>query len=95
VPPALAMMFSLAQGRSRMVADPGNRGFVIVKVTKIVPGNASLRPGLISRTQTEFQQALQSEYAEQFVHAVQTDIGVKRNDSAIADAKRRITGGVN
>jgi peptidyl-prolyl cis-trans isomerase D len=95
VPPALAMMFSLAQGRSRMVADPGNRGFVIVKVTKIVPGNASLRPGLISRTQTEFQQALQSEYAEQFVHDVQTDIGVKLNDSAIADAKRRITGGVN
>ena len=93
VPPALAMMFSLAQGRGRMIADPGGRGFVIVKVTKIVPGNASLQPGLISRTQTEFQQAVPNEYAEQMGRAIEADVGVKRNDSAIADAKRRITGG--
>ena len=95
VPPALAMMFSLAQGRSRMIADPGGRGFVIVKVTKIVPGNASLQPGLISRTQSDFQQAVPAEYAEEMGRAIQADVGVKRNDSAIADAKRRITGGGN
>jgi len=95
VPPALAMMFSLAQGRSRMVADPGGKGFIIIKVTKIVPGNASLQPGLISRTQSEFQQAVPNEYAEQMARAIQADVGVKRNDSAIADAKRRIIGGGN
>ena len=93
--PALAMMFSLAQGRSRMIADPGGRGFVIIKVTKIVPGNASLQPSLISRTQSDFQQAVPNEYAEQMARAIQADIGVKRNESAIADAKRRITGGGN
>ncbi|MCL6682407.1 peptidyl-prolyl cis-trans isomerase [Sphingomonas sp. SE158] len=93
VPPALGMMFSLAQGRSRMVADPGGHGFIVIKVTKIVPGNASLQPGLISRTQSEFQQAVPDEYAEQMGRAIAADVGVKRNDSAIADAKRRITGG--
>jgi peptidyl-prolyl cis-trans isomerase D len=93
VPPALGMMFSLAQGRSRMIADPGGRGFVIVKVTKIIPGNASLQPGLISRTQSEFQQTVPNEYAEQMSKAIEAAVKVKRNEEAIAAAKKRITGG--
>jgi len=93
VPPALGMMFSLAQGRSRMVADPSGKGFVIVKVTKIIPGNASLQPSLISRTQSEFSQAVSSEYAEQMTRAIEDAVKVKRDEPAIAAAKSRITGG--
>ena len=95
VPPAMGMMFSLAEGRSRMIADPQGRGFTIVKVTKITPGNAALQPTLISRTQTEFQQAAANEYAEQMVNAIEADVGVKRNDAAIAAARQRITGSGN
>ena len=93
VPPALGMMFSLAEGRSRMIADPEGRGFIIVQVKKIVPGNASLQPGLISRTQLEFQQAAGNEYSEQMARAIMAEVGVKRDEAAIAAAKRRITGG--
>ena len=93
VPAPVAMVFSLAEGRSRMVADPQGRGFVVVKVTKITPGNATLQPGLITRTQSEFRQTAAAEYAEQFTKAVTTEMGVERNESAIAAAKRRITGG--
>ena len=93
VPPALGMMFSLAQGRSRMVADPQGLGFIVVKVTKIVPGNANLQPALISRTQTEFQQTAGTEYAEQMARAIKADVSVKRDEAAIAAAKQRITGG--
>jgi peptidyl-prolyl cis-trans isomerase D len=95
VPPAVGMMFSLAQGRSRMIADPQGRGFVIVKVTKITPGNATLQPNLISRTQSEFQNAAADEYAAQMSNAIKADVGVKRNEEAIAAAKQRITGGGN
>ena len=38
------MLFSLTQGKSRMVADPQGRGFFIVKTNKIVPGNALTAP---------------------------------------------------
>lgn len=93
VPPALGLMFSMAEGRSRMVADPQGRGFIIVKLTKIVPGNAVLRPTLVSRTQTEFQQAAAAEYAEQFNRAIAAEVGVKRNEAAIAQARKRILGG--
>ena len=93
VPPAMGMMFSLAQGHSRMIADPQGRGFIIVKVTKIVPGNATLQPGLISRMQTEFQESAAREYGEQMARAITADVGVKRNDGAIEEARRRIVGG--
>ena len=93
VPPALKMMFSLAEGRSRMVADPGGRGFVLVKVTKIVPGDVTLQPGLVSQLQREFQQPFATEYAEQYTRAIEAEVGVKRNQEAIDDAKRRIIGG--
>ena len=93
VPPAMGMMFSLAEGRSRLIADPQGRGFIIVKVTKIVPGNASLQPSLISRTQSEFQQGASEEYAEQMSRAIEAAVGVKRDEAAIAAARKRISGG--
>jgi peptidyl-prolyl cis-trans isomerase D len=93
VPPALGLMFSLAQGGSRMIPDPSGRGFVIVKVTKIIPGNAVLMPQLVARTQSEFQEAASAEYGEQFNNAIQAELGVKRNEEAIAAARKRIIGG--
>ncbi len=93
VPPALNMMFALAQGGSRMIAAPEGRGFLIVKVNKIVPGNAVLQPSLVTRVQAEFQQAVAGEYAEQMARAIQADLGVTRNDPAIAAARKRIIGG--
>ncbi len=92
VPPALNLMFSLAQGGSRMIADPQGRGFIIVKLTKIVPGNALLQPSLVARTQAEFQQAVSGEYAEQMARAIQVHLGVKRNEKAIDAARKRNLG---
>ena len=87
----LRMLFSLPQGKSRMVADPQQRGFFIVRTTRIVPGNASTNPGIISRVQVEMQQTLSQELAQQFMSALRKDIGVKRNEDAIAAAKKRLT----
>ena len=93
IPPALNMMFALAQGGSRMIADPDGRGFVIVKLIRIIPGNALLQPALVAQTQGEFQEAVSGEYAEQFARAIEVDLGVKRNDKAIEAARKRIIGG--
>ena len=93
VPPALKLMFSLASGKSRMIADPQGRGFVIVKLARIIPGNAALQPSLVAQTQREFQEAVAAEYAEQFTRAIQVELGSKRNESAITAARKRILGG--
>jgi peptidyl-prolyl cis-trans isomerase D len=64
----------------------------VVKVNKIVPGNALSQPVLISRVQAEFQEPLSEEYARQFLAAVRATVGIQRNDGAIAAAKKRIGG---
>ena len=88
----LRMLFSLTKGKSRMVADPRGRGFFIIKTDRITPGNAMNTPLLIAQTQSEFQQAASNELGQQMMTAMKTEQGVKRNEEAIAAAKRRITG---
>jgi peptidyl-prolyl cis-trans isomerase D len=91
VPPPLAMLFTLGQSRARMVADPKGRGFFVVKVNKIVPGNAMNQPSMIAEVQKEFSGALSQEYAQQFMSAMRKQVGVKRYEDAIGAAKKRIT----
>ncbi|MEO6580439.1 MAG: peptidylprolyl isomerase [Sphingomicrobium sp.] len=93
VPPALKLMFSLAPGKSRVIADPQGRGFTIVDLTRIIPGNAALQPSLVAQTQKEFQEPVSAEYAEQFNRAIQDELGAKRNEKAIAATRKRIIGG--
>ncbi|MEA3057911.1 MAG: peptidyl-prolyl cis-trans isomerase [Sphingomonadales bacterium] len=90
VPAPLRLLFTLAQGKSRMLADPGGRGFYVVKTNSIVPGNALLQPGLINRMQTELQESVSQEYAQQFQAAVRAEMKAKRNESAIAAEKARL-----
>jgi peptidyl-prolyl cis-trans isomerase D len=88
----MKLLFSLAEGKSRMMSDPEGRGFFIVKVKKITPGNAMLQPALIGQMQNELQQGMSEDYAREFLAAMRQEIGVKRNDSAIQATKTRLVG---
>jgi len=90
VPPAIRMLFSLAEGKSRMFPDPKGRGFFIVRVDKVVPGNALLQPGLIGQMQTELQQGISEDYAREFLAAIRQEMGARKNDSAIQAMKVRM-----
>jgi peptidyl-prolyl cis-trans isomerase D len=92
VPPPLTMLFSLGQGKVRTVAGDQGEGIYVVKVNKIIPGNALSRPTLITQTQQQMQNSLSQEYGAQFMNAMRQAVGVKRNEKAIADTKTRITG---
>ncbi len=95
VPAPLQMLFSLAEGKSRMVADNAGRGYFVVKVDKIIPGNALLQPGLVSKMQSELQDGLSEEYARQFVAALRKEMDVQRNDKAITALQARLRQGSN
>ena len=95
VPPALQALFFLNEGKARAVADPSGRGFLIVKVDKVIPGNAALQPSLIARMQSDLQAAMADAYAQQFVAAAGRSLGIERNEKAIAEARKRITSGTN
>ncbi len=86
----MRLLFTLGEGRSKAVADDQGRGYFVVKVNKIVPGNALLSPALIGQMRTELAQATAQDYAQQFIAAIRADMKVKRNDAAIEAEKRRI-----
>jgi peptidyl-prolyl cis-trans isomerase D len=91
----MRILFSLTPGKSRMVADPRGVGFFVVRAVSVTPGNAALQPSLIGQVQSSFQQTAARELAEQFIAAVRKDVGVKRNEKAIAAARARLASGGN
>lgn len=95
VPSAMRMLFSLSQGKSRMIGDDQGRGFFVVKATQIVPGNALLQPALISEMQSELQNGQSQEYAVQFLNAIKQQLRVSRDDKAIAALEARLRSGGN
>jgi peptidyl-prolyl cis-trans isomerase D len=90
IPPPLRVLFTLTQGKSRAAAMPGGKGFFVVKVNKVVPGNAMFQPALIGRVQSDLQQATSEDYGREFIAAVRADVKAKRNDSAIEALRARL-----
>ena len=92
VNPALALMFSMAQGTAKMLAAPEAGGFLLIKLDKVVPGNARGRPQVVAATRGDLGQVLGREYAQQFVRAVNLDVRVRRNADALATLKKDLAG---
>lgn len=93
VPAPLRLMFNIPQGKTKMGADPEARGYFVVKVNKIIPGNALNQPRLITQVQSQFSEPLAQEYAQQLLSATKQEVGVERNETAIREARQRITSG--
>ncbi len=93
VPPPLALMFSMAPGKTRLLAAPGRRGWFVVSLTKLVPGDARSAPGLVEATRGQFGRVFGNEYVQQFANAARGDVGVKADPAAIARLKGRLAGG--
>ncbi len=91
VPAPLRAMFSMLEGNAKAAPDPQGRGFFVVKVDQVTPGNALDQPSLITEVQKEFGEPLAQEYAQELIAAIRENTGVRRNESAIADTKKRMT----
>jgi peptidyl-prolyl cis-trans isomerase D len=91
----IRLLFTLNQGGSKAVADDEGRGYFVVKVDKIVPGNALAAPALIGQMQKELQRAASQDYAQQMVAAIRADLKVKRNDKAIQAVKKQLASSSN
>jgi len=92
VPPPLLALFSLPQGRARIMPAPGGQGWFVIHHVQREAGNASSQPQLIATTRTEFTNSAAEEMAQQFARALELRAGVERNADAIAVARRRLSG---
>lgn len=91
VPPPMAMMFSLPRGKARLLPAPDGRGWFVVYLERIVPGDARKEPGLAEAVRGQFAQILGDEYAQQFTSAIRSSLTVKRNDEAVRKLRSELT----
>jgi peptidyl-prolyl cis-trans isomerase D len=92
VPPVLALMFSMAKGTVKRLEGPENNGWFVVKLDDISLPPLDRNDPMIGATQQQLAGVFGSEYAEELVHAIQRDVGVKKNQPAIDAVARRHTG---
>jgi peptidyl-prolyl cis-trans isomerase D len=101
VPPPLAALFSLPQGRARTVAAPA--GVFVVTVTERIAGQASCPAGqqpaaaqasegcqAIAGARADLQAQMGREVGEQLARAARNSVEIKRNEDAIRRARQAI-----
>ena len=91
-PPPLALMFSMTANSVRMLPAPKNDGWFIVKLDSITPGDAAKNQGAINAARAELSRDVGQEYVAQFARAVQADVGVKTNKTAISRVRADLLG---
>jgi peptidyl-prolyl cis-trans isomerase D len=91
VPPPVQAFLLLGPGKSRAV-PAGAQGYWVVHVDTVTPGDVAAAPQLVDSACAQFAQSAPDEIGAAFAQAVEADLGVKRNASALAAATTRVAG---
>lgn len=93
VPPALALLFSMAAQKAKIAPAPDGSGWLVVYLDRIQRGDASDDQRAVAAARAGLGQVIGREYVEQFATAVSRAVGVKKNPEAIARVRGELTGG--
>ena len=92
IPPPLALMFSMAQGTAKKLAAARDLGWFVVDLEEISVGTMEADDPLIGQAREQLASTLGQEYTEQLVAAMRGEVGIERNEDAIAAVRRQLVG---
>lgn len=92
VPPALALLFSMARGSVKKLEAPNNAGWFVVTVNAIEPGRIAPNDPLMAQASQSLGQLMGREYGDALRAAIRKDVGVERNAEAVAAVRKRLVG---
>jgi len=93
VPPPLGLLFSMAQGTTKLLPAPHNAGWLVVQLKTITPGAVAPGDAVVADTAKELGQLAGNEYVDALRLAIRAEVGVKRNETAIKAVVTQATGG--
>ena len=96
VPPPLRVLFSIPQGRARVLAGPNGTGWIIVHHQQRTPGNAASDPQgaqLITSMQGDLGQSFGPELQEQFARGITASTEISRDEERIGALRQRLRSG--
>ncbi len=94
-PPPLTALFSLALRKARLIEMPEGKGWFVVYLDGITPGDASKEKDMLAGVENEMKPALANEYGQQYLKSIGKYVGFTRNDEAFAALKSRLSRGQN
>lgn len=89
--PEFALLFSMAEGSAKKLEQPSDQGWLVVALADIAPED-NLSDEQKATFRTQIATVLGDEYAAQFRTAAREDVGVERNDDAIAALRGQLLG---
>lgn len=93
VPPPLGLLFSMAQHTVKLLPAPNDRGWYVVSLASIQPGQIAANDPIIEEAQKGLGQITGREYAEALRNAMRAEVGVSRNPTAIKSVSTQLAGG--
>lgn len=87
------LLFSMAKGKVRLLAAPRNRGWYVVTVSDVIPGQVAANDPRLSALNESLQGAFGAEYTDQLSAAMRGEIGTTRNEEHIVALKKRLQTG--
>ena len=90
-PPAeVAILFSMATNSVKTLPVGQDRGYFVVQLNGIKRGDAGGQPALLNQVRSQLGDVVGQEYGQQFERAVEKELGVTRNPSAVATVQRAL-----
>ncbi|MEP0190945.1 MAG: peptidylprolyl isomerase [Erythrobacter sp.] len=90
--PPLVLMFSMAEGSTKVLEASNDQGWFIVDLDEIVAEPLEDDNPLLARTTLELAPALRAEYEQQLITAIREEVGIERNETAIEAVRKRLSG---
>lgn len=90
-PPAeVAILFSMAANSVKTLPIGQDRGYFVVQLNGIKRGDAGGQTALLDQVRNQLSEVVGQEYGQQFERAVEKQLGVTRNSSAVANVQRAL-----
>lgn len=92
VPAPLVLLFSMAQGSTKVLEDANDIGWYVVDLASIETDPVEDNLELVAQTREQLAPALTSEYNAQLSRAIREEVGVEINEEAIEALRRTLAG---
>lgn len=93
VPPPLTLLFAMSKGTVKLLRAPRNRGWYVVQLKDVIPGEVNPADPRLAGLQAELNKVMGIELGEQMRSAIRAEVGVTRNEAAIRSVGKTLVGG--
>lgn len=93
IPPALALLFSMAKGTVKLLEAPQNQGWILVSLDDITTDPLEEDSPIVPGLRRQLVETVGAEYSEQLTKAMRAVVGAEINESALETLRAQLVGG--